>query len=200
MSIPGSIREPRQPAGTPAQAAEGSHLTFAQELNFQCGSIILFAAIAIMMAGLPFIITDVRMFPGQTLIVVLRSGFSLVGLVVLVLHLTGRFRRYHLLLVSIIAGYMEIHTAIVTALAGGNLAYVGGFLFVLTLLSAVPIRRVTAWSILAVSLAAFFGIGITRGLNFGSVEDQYSLSNVVVAALVTACFVYFLDRMRRPGR
>jgi hypothetical protein len=170
MSMAGPVRDRTPSAQGGARIAAVSHLTFAEELNAQCGSILLFAAIAALIGGLPFIPTDVKMSPGEPLIIVLRVGFSFVGLVALALHLTGRFRRSSLLIVGIIAAYLEIHTAIVTALAGGDLAYVGGMLFVLTLLSAVPIRRVTAWSILAVSLAVFFGIGWTRGMRFTSWE------------------------------
>jgi two-component system sensor histidine kinase/response regulator len=196
MSRAGPGRERKPSALKRTWTADETHRTFAEELNAQCGGIILFAAIAAAVAALPFIPSDLKMSPGTPLIIVLRAGFSCIGLAVLALHLTGRFRRFGLLLVTIIAAYLEIHTAAITALAGGNLAYVGGFLFVLTLLSAVPIRRVVAWSILTVSLAVFFGIGITRGLRFDSSEFQYSLSNVVVAAVVTGFFTYFLDRMR----
>jgi signal transduction histidine kinase/CheY-like chemotaxis protein/HPt (histidine-containing phosphotransfer) domain-containing protein len=180
-------------------AGGSSRSNFALELNDQCGGIILFASLAALGGMLPFIPTDLRMFPGQPLIIVLRAGFSLLGLVVLALHLSGRFHRYDLLLVSLIAGYMVISSGIITAITGANAAYLGGYLFVLTLLSAVPIPRVSAWSVLAASLAAFLAIALPRGLSFGSLESQYSLSNLVVAALVTAAFIYFLDRMRRTS-
>lgn len=195
MSSQGTIRERWKPFLAEIRNGTRFQPTYPRELNALCGSIVLFVALLSAVAGLAFIPSDLKL-SGQPLIVGLRIGYSAVGVAVLVLHLTGRFRRQSLLLVTIIAGYLIFSSALVTVLARGDAAYFGGYVFVLTLLSAVPIRRAAAWAILGASVAAFLILGLLDGVRFDSAQGQYGLSNLLSAIVVNGGLIYLMDRTR----
>ncbi len=197
MSSLGSTPQGTQPPRAGARVAEEFQATFRDELNSLSGRIVFFAALIAVVAMLPFIPNDLKLQPDQPLIVALRLGFSAVGLCVLALRLFPPFRRRNLLLLGILAGYMEISTGLITALAGGDPAYLGGYVLVLILILIVPLPRTAAWSILAASLGAFFVVAGSRGLRlFATPESSYGLSNLLVGMLVAAVFIYLLDRNR----
>ena len=124
----------------------GSASTFQEELNDQCGKILLFASLVATFAWLPYISSDRQLYPDETLIVALRIGMSMVGLTVLVLHGLKRFHRYNLLFLIIISAYLEIATGLITGLTKADPFYLGRYLFILTLLALLPIHRLQAWS------------------------------------------------------
>jgi hypothetical protein len=54
--------------------------TFRDELNDQCGRILIFASLVTMVAWLPYIPLDRRLHPEEPLIVLFRVGLSVVSL------------------------------------------------------------------------------------------------------------------------
>lgn len=170
--------------------------TFQQELNDQCGKIILVAALLATFGWLPYIHIDRQLYPGEPLLALLRIGMSLVGITVLVLKGFKRFHQYNLPFLLIIAAYLEIAMGLITGLVKADPAYLGGYLLVLTLLALVPIPRREAWSILTVSLLLFFTVGFAKGMHFDSVRSRYGLNDLLVTFLVVAFFIYLLDGLR----
>ncbi|HOW83615.1 MAG TPA: PAS domain S-box protein, partial [Spirochaetota bacterium] len=145
---------------------------------------------------IPYIPIDLQLHPGEPLIIPLRIGLAVVGFAIFVL---CRFRivsRYSLLLLCIMCAYLEIATALITALTKADQAYLGGYLFVLTLLALAPIRRRTAWAILAASISSFFILGFIKGMQFDSVRSRYGLNDLIGAFVVAVFFTYLLDRAR----
>lgn len=170
--------------------------TFHEELNDQCSKINFYAALIATFALLPYISIDRQLYPDEPIIVALRIGLSLVGFTVLVLQNFRRFQRYNLLFLILIAAYLEIAVGLITGLAKADPAYLGGYLLTLTLLALVPIPRRTAWSILAVSVLAFFAVSLAKGVQFDSPRSRYSLNDLAVTIVIVACFIYLLDRLR----
>ncbi|MFO7667983.1 MAG: PAS domain S-box protein [Desulfobacterales bacterium] len=127
---------------------------------------------------------------------VLRIGLSLVGITVLVLQSFKRFHRYNLLFLLIIIAYIEIANGLITGLTKADPFYLGRYIFLLTLLALVPIHRLQAWSILAVSLLVFFISGFTNGMHFNPIRLHYGLNNLLVSATVVTFFIYLLDKIR----
>jgi class 3 adenylate cyclase len=173
--------------------------TFRDELNDQCGRILIFASLVTMVAWLPYIPLDRRLHPEEPLIVLFRVGLSVVSLVVFVLHISGRFARHHHLLLSLLGGYLAVSCGLITALAKADPVYVGGNLFILTLLAAVPVSRRAALSVLAGSLAVFFLAGYFQGISFSSASASYSLHDVLSVAAVAVLFICLLDKSRRTS-
>jgi PAS domain S-box-containing protein len=170
--------------------------TFFQELNDQCGKIIFIISLIAVFALLPYIPIDRQLHPNEPLIIVLRIGFSAVGLIVLILQSFKRFKPYSLFFIIIISGYLEITTAAITGLSKADPAYLGGYLLVTTLLALIPIPRKAAWSILALSVMIFFSTCFAKGMYFDSIRSRYSLNDLLVAIVVTAFFIFLLDRLR----
>lgn len=170
--------------------------TFFQELNDQCGKIVFIVALIATFALLPYIPIDRQLHPNEPLIIALRIGFSAVGLTILILQSFKRFRPYCLLFLIIISGYLEITTAAITGLSKADPAYLGGYLLVTTLLALIPIPRRAAWSILALSVMVFFSTCFANGMYFDTIRSRYSLNDLLVAIVVTAFFIFLLDRLR----
>jgi len=91
---------------------------------------------------------------------------------------------------------VEIVTALITALTNADAAYMGGYLFVLTLLALMPIPRRTAWIILALSIILFFTAGFANGMVFDTVRSLYCLQDLASTVVIVSCFIYLLDRLR----
>jgi PAS domain S-box-containing protein len=170
--------------------------TFHEELNDQCGRIIIFAALILTFAWLPYIPIDRELYPGEPLIISLRVGLSLVGFAVLILQGLRRFNRHSLTFLIILSTYLEAATGVITGLTKGDPAYMGGYLFVLTLMALLPIPRRAAWSILASSFLLFFAVGFANGMRFDTLRLRYSLNDLLTTVLIVALFVYLLDRLR----
>ncbi|MBP7341005.1 MAG: adenylate/guanylate cyclase domain-containing protein [Smithellaceae bacterium] len=177
----------------------GALPTFREELNDQCGRILFFASPVTMAAWLPYIPLDCRLHPDEPLIPLLRIGLSVVSLIVFVLHVSGRFPKHHHLLLIILGGYLIVSCGLITALAKADPVYLGGNLFILTLLAAVPVSRGAALTVLALSLAVFCTVGYFKGVSFSSVSARYSLHDLGSTAVVAVLFIYFLDKSRRSN-
>jgi PAS domain S-box-containing protein len=94
------------------------------------------------------------------------------------------------------AAYLEIASGLITALSKGDTPYIGGYLFVLGLLSIVPIRRGSALLILVTSLCLFFLVGFLKGMSFDTIRSQYSLRDLISISIVTTFFIFLLNSTR----
>jgi class 3 adenylate cyclase len=170
--------------------------TFSKELNYQCGRILFFVSLTTTFAWLPYIPLDGHLHPEEPLLPVIRIGLSLVSLTIFILYMSRKFPERNLLFVHMIGAYLVISCGLITALTNADPVYMGGNIFVLTLLAVAPAERRTALMILAASLATFFMVGFLKGMSFEAMSARYSLHNLLSASFVTILFIYLLDNMR----
>ncbi|MEE9911251.1 MAG: adenylate/guanylate cyclase domain-containing protein [Deltaproteobacteria bacterium] len=170
--------------------------TFSSELNYQCGRILFFASLITVVAWLPYIPLDRELHPGEPLLPFIRIGLSVVSLVIFILYLTRRFPECNLMFLNIIGAYLAISCGLITALTKADPVYLGGNLFILTLLAVVPVKRWAALAVLAASLAMFFIVGYCKGMSFQSVSARYSLHDLLTVTVVAVIFIYLLDSKR----
>lgn len=170
--------------------------TFSKELNYQCGRILFFGSLLTTVAWLPYISLDSQLHPEEPLLPLLRIGLSLVSLTIFFLYMSRRFPDCNLLFLNIIGAYLAISCGLITALTKADPVYVGGNVFVLTILAVVPVHRLSALIILMASLVVFFVVGFIKGVSFNTVSSRYSLSDLLTTAFVVILFIYLLDKTR----
>lgn len=170
--------------------------TFTKELNYQCGRVLFFASLITSVAWLPYLSIDSELHPEEPLLPLLRIGLSLVSVTIFILYMTRRFPESNLLFLNIIGAYLAIACGLITALTKADPVYIGGNVFVLTLLAVVPVHRQSALLILTASLAVFFGVGFFKGMSFGTASARYSLNDLLTTAFVAILFIYILDNSR----
>ncbi len=170
--------------------------TFKQELNYQCGRILFAGSLITSVAWLPYLPIDNQLHPDEPLLPILRIGLSLVSVIIFILYMTRRFPESNLLFLDIIGAYLAISCALITALTKADPVYIGGNLFVLTILAVVPVRRQAALAILAASLITFFGVGLLKGVSFHTMSARYGLNDLLTTAVVVVLFIYLLDNSR----
>ena len=170
--------------------------TFDQELNYQCGRILFFASLITMVAWLPYIPLDRQLHPEEPLLPVIRAGLSAVSLVIFILHISRRFPERNLLFLNILGAYLAISCGLITALAKADPVYLGGNLFILTMLAVVPVKRQSVLIVLGTSLATFFIVGYFEGMSFQTVRARYSLHDLLSVAVVAVIFSYLMDKKR----
>ncbi|HNX25554.1 MAG TPA: SpoIIE family protein phosphatase [Spirochaetota bacterium] len=169
--------------------------TFKQELDYQSSKILTFASL-ITLSWLTYIPIDLRLHPDKPLIIVLRIGFPVIGLLLFFSRFINSLRPRYLLMLTLFGAYMEISTAVLTAVTIGDPAYIGGYLFVLTLLAVAPLQRSDAYAILGVSLATFFSISWFAGMNFTNPHTMYSLNDIFCVTFIVSCFIFILNNSR----
>lgn len=170
--------------------------TFDQELNYQCGRILFFALLITMVAWLPYIPLDRQLHPEEPLLPVIRAGMSAVSLVIFILYISRRFPERNLQFLNILGAYLAISCGLITALAKADPVYLGGNLFILTMLAVVPVKRQSALIVLGASLATFFIVGYFEGMSFQTVRARYSLHDLLSVAVVAVIFIYLMDKKR----
>ncbi len=170
--------------------------TFAKHLNYQCGRILLFASLITTIAWLPYIPLDNRLHPDEPILILIRVGLSVISLTIFILHISRKYLECNLLFLNIIGAYLAVSSGLITALTKADPVYLGGHVFIMTLLAVVPVKRRDALLVLTASLIIFFLVGYFNGVSFKKVDAQYSLQNLFSATFVAVIFIYLLDRMR----
>jgi len=170
--------------------------TFSKELNYQCGRILFFALLITMVAWLPYIYLDGRLHPEEPLLPFIRIGLSVVSLIIFILYMSRRFPEWNLMFLNILGAYLAISCGLITALTKADPVYMGGNVFILTLLAVVPVKRRAALSVIAASLSIFFLIGFLKGMSFQTPSARYSLLDLMSTAIVAILFIYLLDNTR----
>ena len=170
--------------------------TFQGELNYQCSRLIPLASVLMTVAYISYIPLDMQLYPHEPLLIALRIGFSILGFIVFILHLTKKFEHRSLLMLTVSVVYWEIATATITALTKGDSVYFGGYLFVTTMAAVIPLKRSASLSILFCSLSTFLIVGSMRGMSINSVREIYSFNNLIACFLVTSIFVILMNHVR----
>ncbi len=170
--------------------------TFSKELNYQCGRVLFFASLITTVAWLPYLFIDSQLHPEEPLLPLLRIGLSIVSGVIFILYISRRFPERNLLFLNIIGAYLAIACGLITALTKADPVYIGGNMFVLTLLAVVPVHRRSALTILMVSVVVFFSVGYYKGMSFDTPSARYSLNDLLTTIVVAILFIYILDHTR----
>lgn len=169
--------------------------TFEQELNFQCGRMLTFASL-ITLSWLTYIPIDLQLHPDKPLIIAIRIGFPIFGLILYLSRFTVWLRNKNLLLLTIYGAYMAISNAILTGLSEGDPAYIGGYLFILTLLAVGPLQKKNAYIILFTSLTVFFLTSYLNGITEIKTQNFYSLNDLFCVTFIVSCFIHILNSTR----
>lgn len=169
--------------------------TFKEDLNYQCGRILTFASI-ITLSWLTYIPIDLQLHPDKPVIIALRIGFPVVGLLIFLSRFIRSLRERNLLMLTIYGAYMSISNAVLAGSTVGDAAYIGGYLFILTLLAVAPLQKMYANLILVMSDIAFFGTCYLSGIRSLTPQNRYSLNDVICVSFIVSCFIHILNNTR----
>lgn len=170
--------------------------TFAEELNERCGRILFFVCLITMVAWLSYIPLDCHLHPEQPFLPYIRIGLSLISLIVLILYLTRRFPESHMLFLVVIGAYLAISCGFLTALTKADPVYMGGYIFILTLMAVVPVDRRAALLVVASSLLTFLITGFFTGISLDDFNSRYSFLDLTSATFVSISFIFMLHDTR----
>lgn len=169
--------------------------TFSGELNYQSSRILTFASF-ITLSWLTYIPLDMAIHPDKPVLMAFRIGFPVVGLLLFCTRFIKPLRNKSLLLLIIYGAYLEISTATLTALTIGDPAYIGGYIFILTLIALVPYPKKIAYAMLFSSVAVFITLSWFLGMDFSGASARYSINDVMAVTIVVSLFIYILDGTR----
>jgi len=169
--------------------------TFRRELNYQSSRILTFASV-ITLSWLTYIPIDMAIHPDKPVIVAFRLAFPVVGLLLFSTRFIKPLREKSLLMLIIFGFYLELSTAVMTAFTIGDPAYIGGYLFVLTLIAVVPFPRKVAYMILYSSVSVFLALSWFLGMEFSGARARYSINDIMAVTVILSFFIYILDGTR----
>jgi class 3 adenylate cyclase len=170
--------------------------TFSEELNDQCGRILFVISLITTVAWLPYTYLDANLHPEEPLLPLLRMGLSVFSLIIFILHVSKRFPQYNMLFLVLIGAYLAIGCGLITALADADSVYMGGYIFILTVMALVPVDRRYALVIIAASLLTFLVVGRLEHVSFSRTGDRYSLLDLYSATFVAIAFMDLLHNTR----
>ncbi len=173
--------------------------TFEDELNRQCNRLVIPATLLATVSWIFYIPLDRNLYTEIPLILYLRMGFSLMGLVSLVLHFTPHFKDKGYLFIYLNMYYLGYATAIILGLVAADPVYMGGFCIVVLLMALVPLHRFHSLFLLFSSLAIFSITGAYKGMTFKVSLELYGLYNLIISTIVTILGIYFLDLIRKSS-
>lgn len=178
--------------------------TFTEELNCQCRVGAVPLGIFTFIVWLPFIPLDIALYPHLPILIYLRLGFTVVGLIVLIVHYVplenthpffAKYKDYVIML--LLMGYLQIVSGVIVGLVGADPVYMGGYGIVIIILALTPIRLIHAWTLMGISLAAFTAAGLSAGMKFETGSGKYGLLNVIVSVIMVMIGAVILDHIRK---
>ncbi len=178
--------------------------TYTEELNCQCRVIAVPAGILAVVAWFPFIPLDIALYPHLPIIIYLRVGYAVMGLVILVFHYVPLekvhpfFVKYkdYCLIVSLI-GYLELSSGLIAGLTRAPPAYMGGYGIVILILCFTPFRFIHIWILIIASLAIFTVTGLHLGMTFQTGSEKYGLLNVIIAVVMVILLAAVLGHIKK---
>jgi len=170
--------------------------SYTDELHYQCSRVLPLASFLCCFIWLGYIKVDSQLTPGEPLIVTMRIGLTVVSLTVFLLQFLPALRKKSMYLLAALGLYLEAATGIITGLAKGDHVYMGGYMFVLIIPIIAPMRKYFIWFIMTVSLAFFFAIGYSKGMQSVTIRDAYVMNDLRATILFAFSMVFVLDRIR----
>lgn len=173
--------------------------SFKEELHRQCNAYVIPASLLTMFSWLFYIPLDKNLFGWFPLIVYLRWGLFVVGIISFALYFTPYFKRKAkgYLLMYFILFYGGYASAIIVGMVQGDPIYMGGFAIVVMMIAAVPIQRSHAYFILFSSLLLFVVVGLFHGMSYKLSTDLYGLYNLIVASSISSVSIFLFGGIRR---
>lgn len=173
--------------------------SFKEELHRQCNAYVIPASLLTMFSWLFYIPLDRNLYGGFPLIVYLRWGLFVLGIIIFTLFFTPYFKRKAkgYLLMYFIVYYGGYASAVILGMVAADPIYMGGFAIVIMLIAVVPIQRRHAYFILFSSLLLFVLVGLMHGMTFKLSSDLYGLYNLIVASSISSVSIFLFDGIRR---
>lgn len=158
--------------------------TFFEEINEQCRIFFVPYSPVLFVVWLPYLHLDTLIFPNQPLILALRLGLTAITIIAWIVRFVWQHPKRHYIVVNAMIYYLIIATGIITGLAKAHPSYVGGYCFVIIVISALPLRLLHLFTGLGISLAAFAALCWYFGVSFAEPSLQYSLQDLMGAVVV----------------
>lgn len=158
--------------------------TFFEEINEQCRIFFVPYSPVLFVVWLPYLRLDALLFPDEPLLLALRLGLTAVGVLAWSLRYLWAHPYRHYAIVNGMIQYLIIATGIITGLAKGHPSYIGGYCFVIIVISAMPLRLRHLYMGLGLSLAAFALLCWNARVSFATPMMQYSLQDLMGAVVV----------------
>ncbi|MDR2554605.1 MAG: response regulator [Fibromonadaceae bacterium] len=175
---------------------ESTRNTFKGELNCEAGKL-FFTVLISMVAWITYIENDIVLHQFPMLAVSIRVGLTSLSAILIVMKLTKRFRNHPIIMMTLMIGYLNVATALVTGTAGEMAtSYIGGFSFVLMISTFAPLILKHKFFISTFSIATFFVGGALANLNFSSIAIRYSINDLILAYLLNILVSYILDQIK----
>ncbi|MCE9599688.1 MAG: SpoIIE family protein phosphatase [Spirochaetia bacterium] len=170
--------------------------TYQDELNRLCKLLLFPASLVLTFSWLPFMYADFSMFPGNTLMPILRGVLSILGICGLLVRFLPDFAGKERWALQIIVGYFEIATGAIVGLSGIHAQYLSGFYIALVGWLMIPVRFQTSMLVLGLSLLALILSAYASGAGIQAIgmHDRFVLPSLFLGVLV---FSAFMDRIRQ---
>ncbi len=170
--------------------------TFKEELNRQSRKYMFFAILIVMFAWLPYISTDMQIYPDMPWIQYLRWGLSLVGLIMFILQFFPGPRSHARILLWITGLYLMNATAFITAMTHADPNYMAGFIFILMIIIVIPLLMIESLALLITALLTFFITLFFQKVTFNNPRIIYSLKDLFSTTAVIIAFITILNGQR----
>lgn len=172
--------------------------TFSEELKRQCNRLAVPTMFLAIISWPSFIPLDVQLFPQYPAIIYLRWGFTLIGIISMLLYFTVPFiRNRGYWLVYFISFYLGLASSFIVGLTKGHPSYFGGLAIVILVCSLAPLGRIRALIHLLLMLALFKIVLAVQGVNFEQSSDIYGLFNMLLSVLISIIVIYVFEDIRR---
>ena len=173
--------------------------TFFAELNYRNNAFIVPAAFLAIFAWVLYIPLDRVIIPSNSVVLYLRAGLSLIGVISLILHFVPFFRKRSYILLFSIIFYGGIAAAIIVGIAAARPSYIGGLCIFIILIGLAPFQRNHSLLLLFFVLLIFFVTGHFYGTVFNTANQQYGLLNLLTSIPVSIIVIIGYDRNRKTG-
>ncbi|MCP4216588.1 MAG: hypothetical protein GY765_18195 [bacterium] len=170
---------------------------FRDDLNRQCGLIMLPASLVAIFTWLPYIELDMHLCPDFPSFIYLRLGMSLMGMIILLFHRLSLRRPDNYLLLFLLMTYVDLSSAFIVGLSSAAPAYIGGLCIIILIHPMLPFLRGTTLFLMGFSIIVFLSVGSYSRMSFDTELQNYGLYNLLSAVLVSIIGVTILDRIRR---
>jgi signal transduction histidine kinase len=158
--------------------------TFFEEINEQCRIFFVPYSPVLFVVWLPYLHLDTLILPNEPLVIALRLGLTAITIMAWIIRFLWQHPQRHYIVVNAMIYYLIIATGIITGLAKAHPSYVGGYCFVIIVISALPLRLLHLFTGLGISLAAFASLCWYFGVSFAEPSLQYSLQDLIGAVVV----------------
>jgi signal transduction histidine kinase len=171
--------------------------TLREELNRQCNLILVPSAVVAILSWLPYIPLDYSLFLEMPLIIVFRLGFTLAGVIALILHFFPYFKKENYWLLFSLICYLELVSAIIAGAVNADPAYMGGYAMLILVIPLMPFKIIHSIAVLSSSVFLFILTALITRLHFDSWGESYGLYNMVSSVVSSFIGIFVLDNIRK---